>query len=263
MAGRILRDWAPDLLTGWTMIACGLAGWCAPPAEPVRRAAGGGGVRLVRAQLRRDRGGRARLAQRACAVPVSGPARPAGAHLSDGAGPAAPGSRRGRRSAMRPRSSRRSGQTRPPRSCWRACSSRSPSAVTSAPRAASAACGWPRCRRRRCLRRCLWRSRWSGSPAPAQAASAATLHAYQAGAVRLVGSACWSGLLRWPWERAEVADLVVELGEARSGTLRDELARALGDPSLQVGYWVPESAGFVDSGGRPVRVPDPGSGRSA
>jgi signal transduction histidine kinase len=71
------------------------------------------------------------------------------------------------------------------------------------------------------------------------------------------------GLVRWPWERAEVADLVVELGEARSGTLRDELARALGDPSLQVGYWLPESAAFVDAAGRSLAVPDPGSGRSA
>lgn len=69
------------------------------------------------------------------------------------------------------------------------------------------------------------------------------------------------GLLRWPWERAEVADLVVELGETRSGTLRDELARALGDPSLQVGYWLPESAAFVDAAGRPLQVPDPASGR--
>jgi signal transduction histidine kinase len=72
-----------------------------------------------------------------------------------------------------------------------------------------------------------------------------------------------AGLLRWPWERAEVADLVVELGEARSGTLRDELARALGDPSLQVGYWLPESAAFVDAAGRPLAVPDPGAGRAA
>jgi hypothetical protein len=72
-----------------------------------------------------------------------------------------------------------------------------------------------------------------------------------------------TGLVRWPWERADVADLVVELGETRSGTLRDKLARALGDPSLQVGYWLPESAAFVDAAGRPLAVPDPGSGRSA
>jgi len=94
-----------------------------------------------------------------------------------------------------------------------------------------------------------------------QAARAATLHAYQAALCGLsVGLLV--GLLRGSWERADVADLVVELGATRSGTLRDELARALGDPSLQVGYWVPASAGFVDSNGRPVRIPDPGSGRS-
>src|SRR5262249_39232437 len=98
--------------------------------------------------------------------------------------------------------------------------------------------------------------------APAQAVDTVTLHAYQL-AVCGVSAILLAGLWRWPWDRAEVADLVVELGHDRSGTLRDQLARALGDPSLRVGYWIPESAGFVDSGGRPVEVPDPGSGRSA
>ena len=97
--------------------------------------------------------------------------------------------------------------------------------------------------------------------APGRAAGAATLHVYQAALCGL-SLGLLVGLLRGAWERAEVADLVVELGGTRSGTLRDELARALGDRSLQVGYWVPESAGFVDSEGRPLRVPDPGSERS-
>jgi signal transduction histidine kinase len=96
---------------------------------------------------------------------------------------------------------------------------------------------------------------------PAQAADAATLHGYQAALCGL-SLGLLMGLLRGSWERAEVADLVVELGETRSGTLRDELASALGDPSLQVGYWVLQPAGFVDTEGRPIRVPDPGSGRS-
>jgi signal transduction histidine kinase len=97
--------------------------------------------------------------------------------------------------------------------------------------------------------------------ATGQAANAATLHAYQAALCGL-SLGLLVGLLRGSWERAEVADLVVELGATRSGTLRDELARALGDPSLQVGYWVPQPAGFVDSEGRPIPVPDRGSGRS-
>lgn len=71
-----------------------------------------------------------------------------------------------------------------------------------------------------------------------------------------------AGLRSAWWERAAVTDLVVELGEARSGTLRYELAHALGDPSLQVGYWLRKPAGFVDAEGRPLRVPDPGSGRA-
>jgi len=71
-----------------------------------------------------------------------------------------------------------------------------------------------------------------------------------------------AGLLSPSWGRAAVTDLVVELGESRSGTLRDELARALGDPTLEIGYWLPNEAAFVDSEGRPFALPDPGSERS-
>jgi signal transduction histidine kinase len=71
-----------------------------------------------------------------------------------------------------------------------------------------------------------------------------------------------AGLLRWPWERAEVTDFVVELGEARSGTLRDALARALGDPTLELGYWLPESGAHVDVAGHPLELPPAGSDRS-
>src|SRR6266542_3136194 len=71
-----------------------------------------------------------------------------------------------------------------------------------------------------------------------------------------------AGLLVAPWQRAVVTDLVVELGEARSGTLRGELSRALGDPSLEVGYWLPDRAVFVDAEGGVLRLPAPGSGRS-
>ncbi|HEY7282930.1 MAG TPA: ATP-binding protein [Actinomycetota bacterium] len=69
-------------------------------------------------------------------------------------------------------------------------------------------------------------------------------------------------LMRAPWERAAVTDLVVEMGEARSDGLRDELARALGDPTLEVGYRVPGIGGLVDARGRPFALPDPESGRA-
>jgi signal transduction histidine kinase len=71
-----------------------------------------------------------------------------------------------------------------------------------------------------------------------------------------------AGLVAPSWERAEVTDLVVELGESRSGTLRDELARALGDPTLDVGYWLPNAGAYVDAEGRPVALPGPDSDRS-
>ena len=71
-----------------------------------------------------------------------------------------------------------------------------------------------------------------------------------------------AGLLVAPWQQTAVADLVVELGEARSGTLRGELSRALGDPSLEIGYWLPDRAVFVDTEGRVLALPDAGSGRS-
>jgi signal transduction histidine kinase len=72
-----------------------------------------------------------------------------------------------------------------------------------------------------------------------------------------------AGLLSPSWGRAAVTDLVVELGESRSGTLRDELARALGDPTLDIGYWLPDRGVFVDSDGRPLALPDPYGERSS
>jgi hypothetical protein len=58
--------------------------------------------------------------------------------------------------------------------------------------------------------------------------------------VALVAVAVWvlAVLVVGRWQGAAVTDLVVELAETPSGTLRDALARALGDSSLLVGYWV-------------------------
>ena len=71
-----------------------------------------------------------------------------------------------------------------------------------------------------------------------------------------------AGVLTPFWQRAAVTDLVVELGERRSRTLRDELSRALADSTLDIGYWLPNAGEFVDSQGRPFALPDPGSERS-
>ena len=64
--------------------------------------------------------------------------------------------------------------------------------------------------------------------------------------------------------RGMVAGLVVELGgPSASVDLREALARALGDPSLQLAFWFPPEQHYVDGDGTPVKLPDEESGRSA
>jgi signal transduction histidine kinase len=71
-------------------------------------------------------------------------------------------------------------------------------------------------------------------------------------------------LLQRRLARGAVAGLVVELGESATPVdLREALGRALGDPSLELAYWVPAGDRYVDSSGRPVELPQPDSGRAA
>jgi signal transduction histidine kinase len=93
------------------------------------------------------------------------------------------------------------------------------------------------------------------------AAGRPALFAYQVALVA-IGGGIFAGLLSASWDRADVVDLVVELGEHRSGTLRGELSRALGDPSLDVGYWVADADAFVDADGRAFSLPAVDSERS-
>jgi len=56
---------------------------------------------------------------------------------------------------------------------------------------------------------------------------------------------------------AAVAALVQRLGRApEPAALRAALADALGDPSLTLGYWIPDSERFVDSEGHPMTLHD-------
>jgi signal transduction histidine kinase len=64
--------------------------------------------------------------------------------------------------------------------------------------------------------------------------------------------------------RGSVAGLVVELGGPSSaGDLREALARALGDRSLELAFWFPAETCYVDGDGVTVKLPDAGSGRSS
>ena len=71
------------------------------------------------------------------------------------------------------------------------------------------------------------------------------------------------GILRSLLARSTVADLFVELrAEPSSSELRDALARALGDPSLTLAYWLPEFRSWADVDGRPMRPPSEGEDRA-
>jgi signal transduction histidine kinase len=63
-------------------------------------------------------------------------------------------------------------------------------------------------------------------------------------------------LLGGRWAEAVVTGLVVELGAAADVTsLRDQVARALGDPSAVIAYRIEPTGGFVDDDGHPIPVP--------
>ena len=81
-----------------------------------------------------------------------------------------------------------------------------------------------------------------------------TLHAYEITMV-LIAVGSLLDLLGARPQAAAVTDLVVELANRPSGTQADALARALGDPSLQIGYWRSERQAYVDAAGHPLDLP--------
>ncbi len=75
------------------------------------------------------------------------------------------------------------------------------------------------------------------------------------GAGLAVPLALAAGLLWGRAARSAVADLVVELEHVPGGSVRDALARALGDPSLELGLWLPEQQVYVDPAGATLELP--------
>jgi signal transduction histidine kinase len=93
-------------------------------------------------------------------------------------------------------------------------------------------------------------------------ADATTLWAYEV-VLALVAVGLVADLLRGRWSQGALTGLVVDLGGVwEPVTLRDRLARALGDRSLELGYWVGGDAGYVDEAGRPFVVPTAGPVRA-
>jgi PAS domain S-box-containing protein len=71
------------------------------------------------------------------------------------------------------------------------------------------------------------------------------------------------GLVRTRWARIAVAKLVLDLGEAsRPEHMRDALRRALGDPSLQLVYWLPERRRWIDAVGWELDLEAESKGRA-
>jgi signal transduction histidine kinase len=84
------------------------------------------------------------------------------------------------------------------------------------------------------------------------------------GVVGIAPVAFLIGLLDARLARSSVGDLFVELdADPNPPELRDALARALGDPSLTLVYWLPEFESWADLDGRPVALPDEEGTRAA
>ena len=60
-----------------------------------------------------------------------------------------------------------------------------------------------------------------------------------------------------------MGDLVVRLEKTPPGDIRDALAEALHDPTLEVVFWLPERGEYVDADGRGVDLPQDESHRAA
>jgi len=61
---------------------------------------------------------------------------------------------------------------------------------------------------------------------------------------------------------AELSRRVLARRASETVAVREALAERLGDRTLAIAYWLPERELFVDERGRPVELPEPGSGRS-
>jgi PAS domain S-box-containing protein len=67
------------------------------------------------------------------------------------------------------------------------------------------------------------------------------------------------GLLSGRLAHGGVSRLILELRRPHApGQLREALARALGDPTLRLAYWIPETQSFVDIDGQQIDLPAPG-----
>ena len=94
------------------------------------------------------------------------------------------------------------------------------------------------------LLRAAWLTGWSAALAPLDRLDTANLVVLPAAIV--------IGLAWIHRDRGPLGDLMVELAEARPGQVRGALARAVGDPSLELALWLPDRRRFVSEDGEPI-----------
>src|SRR5215213_748343 len=83
----------------------------------------------------------------------------------------------------------------------------------------------------------------------------AAIFQLEAWSVVALAAGAASGVLRARWARRALRNLTKELGAApKPGSLAPALARATGDPTLEVAYWLPDSHRFVNGFGEEVLV---------
>jgi signal transduction histidine kinase len=83
-------------------------------------------------------------------------------------------------------------------------------------------------------------------------------------AVLLLAAGLVWAAVRTRVQRRAVARIATSLGQAPPpGSLQAALAKAVGDPDLEIAYWLPDSQRHVDANGRPVAEPVAGPGRTS
>jgi hypothetical protein len=94
------------------------------------------------------------------------------------------------------------------------------------------------------------------------AAGGTMLWVYDA-VLALVAAGLCADLLWGRWTAAAVRGLVMDLGNLeREAALRTRLARSVGDPSLELGFWDPGRGSYVDEAGEPLALPAGASDRA-
>ena len=71
-----------------------------------------------------------------------------------------------------------------------------------------------------------------------------------------------AGLLRMRYTRADIVGDLVRRLQSTGSSIREAIATALGDPSLQLVYWRARTGAYVTADGQPGRLPADGEGRA-